>query len=184
MHRRSFLTLSGAAALMAGNAHGFADLSGPRRHLIMRHALAPGGGDPGAFKLRDCSTQRNLSQAGRAQARATGAKLKTAGITVDKVLTSQWCRCLDTARLLDMGQIEEAPPLNSFFEAREREAKQTSDLRALLLALPPETNAMLVTHQVNITALLRVFPTSGEVFAFEIATDGGVTVLGSTLVPA
>ncbi|MEM6421797.1 MAG: histidine phosphatase family protein, partial [Pseudomonadota bacterium] len=96
----------------------------------MRHALAPGTGDPAAFELRDCATQRNLDARGRAQAVATGQMIRDAGIRIDAVLSSQWCRCLDTARLLDLGPVIEEPALNSFFRDRARGRPQTDDLLA------------------------------------------------------
>ena len=182
MDRRGFL--AGAIALAAGAAAAqpFGGVNQPRRHLIMRHALAPGTGDPAKFRLRECGTQRNLNDVGRDQARRTGARLRDLGVSVDRVLSSQWCRCLETARLLALGEVEEAPSLNSFFEDRGRAGEQTEATRALLLSLAASETAMLVTHQVNITALLSVFPSSGELFAFEIDEAGRTTVIDSLLV--
>lgn len=183
MDRRSFIAGLSLAA-WSGSARAFAELSGPRRHLIMRHALAPGYSDPAEFEIGDCATQRNLDARGREQARRTGERLRGAGLTIDRVLSSQWCRCLDTARLLGLGPVEEAPELNSFFEARDRRAAQTEATRRLLLSLAPSVSVMLVTHQVNITALLGGASASGEVFAFEIGEDGATRVLASMVVPA
>ena len=76
----------------------FARLSEPGIVAILRHAFAPGTGDPATFALNDCTTQRNLDAQGRAQARKIGAAIRAAGVTVDRVVTSQWCRCRDTAR--------------------------------------------------------------------------------------
>ena len=95
----------------------------------MRHALAPGTGDPAGFALGDCSTQRNLDDRGRAQARRTGQALREAGVTFDHVWTSQWCRARDTAELLDMGEVVEKPPLNSFFAGQGDRARQTAETR-------------------------------------------------------
>ncbi|MGF1553507.1 MAG: histidine phosphatase family protein [Paracoccaceae bacterium] len=180
--------MAGALALgLAGRAaaQGLPDLAaGSRRHLIMRHALAPGYSDPAGFEIDDCSTQRNLDDRGRAQARETGERLAEAGVAVDRVLSSRWCRCLDTARLLNLGPVEEAEPLDSFFEARERRDAQTEALKALLLGLEPSVACMLVTHQVNVSALIGRSATSGEVYAFEIDGDGTTRVLGELLVPA
>src|SRR6056297_4291594 len=86
--------------------------------VLMRHALAPGTGDPARFDLGDCSTQRNLDARGREQARRTGATLCPASVTFDAVWTSQWCRSRDTAALIDMGPVQEKPPLNSLFAGR------------------------------------------------------------------
>jgi phosphohistidine phosphatase SixA len=186
MDRRRFLA-GGLAGGLGGPARaqgGLADLGPPRRHLIMRHALAPGFSDPPGFEIGDCATQRNLNDAGRTQARETGERLREMGVSVDRVLSSQWCRCLDTARLLDLGEVEEAPSLNSFFEERGRREARTRATKELLLALDPSVVAMLVTHQVNVSALLGRGASSGEVFAFGIGEDGSTRVLGELLVPA
>jgi Histidine phosphatase superfamily (branch 1) len=98
--------------------------------LLMRHAIAPGTGDPSGFDLGDCATQRSLSDEGRAQARDTGAAIREAGIAVTHVLTSQWCRCRDTARLLNLGPVQDWPSLNSFFEVRSTAAAQTAETLA------------------------------------------------------
>ena len=177
--------LCGAAALMLPkSAHAFTMPGGPRTHLIMRHALAPGVGDPSNFDLRDCSTQRNLDDRGRAQARATGQRIRGLGIQVDHVLSSQWCRCLETAELLNLGPVEEAPNINSFFSARDQEAAQTAAMRQQLLAMPPAKTTLLVTHWVNVIALIDRRPTSGEIFAFSINKAGVITVHDSFVIPA
>ncbi len=131
----------------------FARLSEPGIVAILRHAFAPGTGDPANFALDDCTTQRNLDARGREQARKIGAAIHTAGATVDRVITSQWCRCRDTARFLDLGPVEDLPALNSFFRNRDRAGPQTAELRQFLLGLQPGDTVILVTHQVNITAL-------------------------------
>ena len=79
---------------------------------VLRHARAPGAGDPPAFKLGDCATQRNLSGEGREQARRIGAQFVAYGIVVGRVLSSEWCRCLETARIAFAHPIEHFPPLN------------------------------------------------------------------------
>jgi hypothetical protein len=97
----------------------FARLTEPGHVLLMRHAHAPGVGDPKGMALGDCSTQRNLDECGRVQARALGGRLHAAGVSDIRVYTSQWCRCSETARLLAVGTVEEMPALNSFFEQPE-----------------------------------------------------------------
>lgn len=148
---------------------------------IMRHALAPGIGDPDDFEIGDCSTQRNLDAAGRDQARRIGAALRSEGIGFERVLTSQWCRCRETAELLDVGPVEDAPPFNSFFAGRGDAPAQTAAALELIagLARPP----MIVSHQVNIRALTGQSTRSGEVL---IATAGParLDVLGSLLIDA
>ncbi len=146
---------------------------------LMRHALAPGTGDPADFNIDDCSTQRNLSEIGRAQASRIGDRFRENGIAQAEVFSSAWCRCLETADLLDLGEVKRLASLNSFYTAREREAPQTSDLKAWLRNRTPGTPAVLVTHQVNITALTGVFPTSGQIVVVRIEADDTATVLGS-----
>ena len=159
-----------------------ARLSEPGVVAIMRHALAPGTGDPASFELDDCATQRNLDARGREQAREIGAAVRAAGAVVDRVLTSQWCRCRDTAGLLGLGPVEDLPALNSFFRNPARSGRQTADLRHFLSGLPPEKTVVLVTHQVNITALTGRWPASGEVFLLEIGRDGAVSVVDEILI--
>ncbi|MGF1501647.1 MAG: histidine phosphatase family protein [Paracoccaceae bacterium] len=160
----------------------WAALARPGAVAMMRHALAPGGGDPAHFRLGDCATQRNLDGRGRDQARRTGAEMRARGIAFDRVLTSQWCRCRETAELLGAGPVEELPALNSFFEARHRRRAQTDALRAYLAARDPSERLMLVTHQVNITALTGRGVASGEIFVIVPAAEGRAAVLGEILI--
>ena len=169
------------AAPAAADAR-FAGLSGPGIVAIMRHALAPETGDPESFALGDCASQRNLDARGRAQARRVGAAIRAADVTVHRVLTSQWCRCRDTARLLDLGPVEPLPALNSFFRDRARADGQTADLRQFLRGLPPHETVVLVTHQVNITALTGRWAASGEVFLLRVGRDGAVAAAGEILI--
>ena len=136
---------------------------------LMRHARAPGTGDPDNFRLEDCSTQRNLDETGRAQARRIGQAFREDGVVLGRVLSSQWCRCLETARLLGFGDVEPFPPLNSFFGERGRGPNQTEAVRALLADADPEgPSLVMVTHQVNITALTGIFPRSGEIVVLRL----------------
>jgi len=144
---------------------------------LLRHASAPGTDDPPGFRLDDCSTQRNLSEAGREQARSIGARFREHGIENVVIYSSQWCRCLETAKLLDLGKVNRFPGLNSFFRDGSREALQTAEVRALINKRPKGTSLVLVTHQVNITALSGVFPQSGEIVV--LRPDGeNLTVVG------
>ena len=146
---------------------------------LMRHALAPGTGDPQNFRLGDCSTQRNLSPEGRSQAARIGTRLKQAGITEADVFTSQWCRCEETAELLGLGHPAPLPALNSFFRDYSRKAPQTEALSAWLADQPLAKPLILVTHQVNITAFSGIYPSSGEVVLMRKNADGGFDVAGS-----
>ena len=103
-------------------------------------------------------------------------------MTVDRVLTSQWCRCRDTARLLDLGPVEDLPALNSFFRNPARADRQTADLRQFLFGLPPGETVILVTHHVNIRALTGRCAASGEVFLLEIGRDGTISVVDEVLI--
>ena len=149
----------------------------PGIHLLMRHALAPGLGDPVDFSLADCGAQRNLNAAGRQQARRIGERLRAAGVKPNRVLTSQWCRCRDTAVLLGLGEVEDQPALNSFFRNASTRAAQTAGALDLLRRLDAAgEKALLVTHQVKITALTGVFPASGEILVTRLE-DGRLRAL-------
>ena len=150
--------------------------------LLLRHALAPGTGDPSNFVLTDCATQRNLSAAGRDQARRLGAAVREAGVRVDRVLSSRWCRALETARLMEVGPVEPFPPIDSFFQDRGEGPAQTRELEAFLAGLADDT-VVMVTHQVNITALTGIVPRSGEGVVVRPSADG-VTVVGRLSLPA
>ncbi|MDX1634920.1 MAG: histidine phosphatase family protein [Marinobacter sp.] len=130
--------------------------------LMLRHALAPGFGDPDNFTLGDCSTQRNLNDAGRAQAKAWGPYLEANGIDRARVFTSQWCRCRDTATAMDIGEVTDMPSLNSFFQGRGDRDRQTDATVANVNALPPGPPIVLVSHQVNISALTGTYAASNE----------------------
>lgn len=145
---------------------------------LMRHATAPGTGDPPSFRLEDCATQRNLSPLGRSEAKAVGEAFRGRGVAVDGLYSSQWCRCLETSRLLGLGDVVPLPALNSFFVTPEREGPQMAALEAWLREHPPKRAVVLVTHQVVITALTAIFPMSGEVVVARPAADGGLDVVG------
>ena len=133
-----------------------------RAVLILRHALAPGTGDPARFKLGDCSTQRNLNDRGREQAAAWKPFLARQGINEAQVYTSQWCRSRDTAIGMDVGKVTEWPALNSFFQNRNQSSAQTRETIDQVNAMKPGLPVVLVSHQVNVTALTGVFPASNE----------------------
>lgn len=139
--------------------------------VVLRHARAPGTGDPPNFRLGDCSTQRNLSSEGREQAARIGERLRAAGLASTTVYSSQWCRCLETARNLAAGPVVELPALNAFFEASDREHGQTEALRAWIASADLSRPVVLVTHQVNITALTGIFPAEGEMLILRRGRD-------------
>lgn len=150
--------------------------------LLMRHATAPGTGDPENFKQDDCSTQRNLSEAGRDEARRIGAHLKALGLKPGEVLTRQWCRCRETATLA-FGGARDWPALNSFIRDRDSAPKQVSEVQARIGKIKPgDKPLVLVTHQVMVTALSGIYPQSGEVVVVAPVREGGkhaLKVIGS-----
>ncbi|WP_239451553.1 histidine phosphatase family protein [Elioraea rosea] len=143
--------------------------------VIMRHAIAPGTGDPPDFQADDCSTQRNLSDEGRSQARRVGALFRQNGVVSAHVLTSAWCRVRETAELLEIGSVKLEPALDSFFAKRDAGSARTEAVRAIL-ARWSGSALVLVTHQVNITALTGVYPASGEIIF--VRTHASAEVLG------
>ena len=159
--RRAFLVATlAAAAARAGAAD-----EDPWRRLragglvvLMRHAATePGLGDPKGFRLADCATQRNLSAAGREDARRVGERFRAERVPVALVLTSPWCRCRETATLA-FGAASDWEPLSSFFDFPEREADFTARVRRRIGAYgtrKPAGNVVMVTHNVNIAALTR-----------------------------
>jgi len=149
------LRLSEAAARLSAAPH----------LLFMRHEQTVAGvGDPPGFRLDDCATQRNLSQAGRDRAERAGERMRQAGIVVGLVRSSRWCRGQDTARLA-FGRVEVWTPVNSFFAGQGDEAAQSRAVREFASNWTDTRHAMLVTHQVNISALLGVYTQQGEVVA-------------------
>ena len=146
--------------------------------VLMRHAATtPGIGDPPGFELGKCATQRNLSDAGRRDARAIGTAFRSRGIVPGVVWSSRWCRCLDTARLA-FDQAQPEPTLDSLFN--DDDAASTAKLRELRskLAARRETSLLvLVTHDVNIRALTRQSLAPGEMVV-TVLRDGRLEVLG------
>ena len=170
------------AALAAGGAQANDSLwsllrEGGHAVLIRHAATEPGVGDPPNFRLGDCSTQRNLSAEGRAEARRLGDAFRERKVPVERVLSSAWCRCQDTARLA-FGEYEVWAPLNSFFADSGRGAPQTRALLERLASMPARSNLVLVTHQVNITAATGVFPAPGEMVVVRAAPGGSLELAG------
>jgi phosphohistidine phosphatase SixA len=148
---------------------------------LVRHGQAPGGaGDPPGFKLDDCATQRNLSAQGRAEASALGARFRAQHIAVAKVLTSQWCRCRETASLMNLGTIEEAPTFNNAFVLAERRGALTQGARAIIAGWQGPGVLVVVTHGANIWQLTGIQPAEAEVIVVvaEPVSDKKLRVLG------
>jgi phosphohistidine phosphatase SixA len=147
--------------------------------LMIRHALAPGIGDPESFDLNDCSTQRNLNQAGREQARAIGQWLRSRGIRQAKVYSSQWCRCLETARLMQMGTVTPLPALNSFFQRPQDREQNLATLKKFIhQETEPDELIVMITHQVTISAITGQWADSGHGKLLRPTTAGAIEVLG------
>jgi len=152
-------------------------LHGGDHVLLMRHAEAPGVGDPPNLRLGDCSTQRNLDSAGRQQARAVGVWLKQQGLTEATVFTSPWCRCQDTARLLDLGQATIEPALASFFNDPQLAAPTTTAWRDVVtktLDGQKGKPVIMVTHHVNILDIVGENVASGEMVLARVDRRGRV----------
>jgi phosphohistidine phosphatase SixA len=146
--------------------------------LLLRHAQTdPGIGDPVGFKLADCATQRNLSAGGRAQAQRMSASLRAQGVSFAKTLTSQWCRCRDTAKLISES-VTDFAALNSIFENIITEPKQTVAVRAYAKRIAANESWLMVTHQVNISTLTGVALAMGEGVVVRVK-DGEWKVLGA-----
>jgi phosphohistidine phosphatase SixA len=143
-----FITQQAAASLLS-------DLQDGQHVLLMRHADAPGYGDPAGYVISQCSSQRNLGDYGKTQAKAIGVWLTNQGIQKADVFSSPWCRCLDTAYLLNKGAIKIEPSLASFFDNMSLEKSQTKQLGEFIkseLAKQSKAPLILVTHHVNIQA--------------------------------
>ncbi|WMC12113.1 histidine phosphatase family protein [Oceanimonas pelagia] len=165
--------------VQASDAEAWLALKEGRAMLLMRHANAPGAGDPPGFVLERCDTQRNLDARGRAQAEAWGERLRSHGIGEARIYSSQFCRALDTARLLGVGEVVPTPELNSFFYRRSRRSEQTQALRQFVAGLEPGLPVVLVSHQINITALTSRFPASGEALILALPLEERIRVLAS-----
>lgn len=152
-----------------------ARLRAGRVAVLLRHSITDNGiGDPPGFRLDSCSTQRNLSTEGRAQAERIGAWFKARGLVPARVRSSAWCRCVDTGRLA-FGRAEAWPPLNSFFGDAGARARQSAAIGSELPGIAEGAFEVWVTHQVNITALTGEYAQMGEACVVERPTPGAPT---------
>lgn len=138
--------------------------------VFMRHALAPGYGDPADFKIDDCTTQRNLDHQGQRQAREIGQTLRKERIVFDRILSSEWCRCKDTAEELGLGEWESFSGLNSFFQGYVDRAETLAQLEKNLASLSPDGLVLMVTHQVVINAVTGISAASGGLVLYNTST--------------
>ena len=144
--------------------------------LFLRHALAPGFGDPARFDVDDCATQRNLNDAGREQARAIGTYMTRHGITPDIILSSQWCRCQDTASEMAIGPFSTHTGLNSFFDGHVARDLTLAALREHMARIGPDRLELMVTHQVVISAITGIAPRSGGMVVYNSRSGEAVSV--------
>lgn len=145
--------------------------------LLMRHALAPGIGDPEGYRLDSCTTQRNLNQVGATQAARIGGWLKQQGVASAEVFSSPWCRCLDTARLLKVGPVTPERSLGSFFNQATDGQAATRELQQFIARTKAQGSKkplLLVTHHVNIQAYIGENVDSGDMVLARIDSAGKV----------
>ena len=144
--------------------------------VFIRHSIAPGGGDPENFSLNDCSTQRNLSKKGIEQSKQIGEFFKKNKVIISKVLSSQWCRCKDTA-FHAFGKYEEFFALNSTFQIKfsGNSKKQAEALKNFVKKWDGKGNIIFVTHYVIILKHTNYAPSSGEL----VITDKNFNVLST-----
>lgn len=173
------LALPALPLAWAGEADLAAILMQPGHVIMLRHASAPGVGDPDDFSLDNCTTQRNLDSGGRAQARAAGEWLRRQGIRQARIYSSQWCRCLDTARLLDLGPFTEMPALNNVFTHPQDRESNMRKLGKFLAEQPADGPLIiLVSHNRNIYHLTGVSTASGEGVLLKLNPGQAPTVVG------
>ena len=144
--------------------------------IFMRHALAPGYGDPDHFSVDDCSTQRNLDSRGSAQAEATGAWLRQRGYRFDAIDSSAWCRCKDTASHLGLGPWRVFDGLNSFFQGHVDRSQTLRLLETRLNSIAADQQVLMVTHQVVISAVTGIAPPSGGLVVYNPVTGAARAV--------
>ena len=139
--------------------------------IFLRHALAPGNGDPINFNINDCSTQRNLDQAGIVQSRIIGQSFKKIGIKFSKIYSSFWCRCIDTAMNMEVGQFITHNGLNSFYERHFDRKTTLRKLNNLIKSFNKSDGPyLLVTHYVNILAFTGLSTSSGGMVSYDLNT--------------
>ena len=147
-----------------------------KKLIFIRHAIAPGNGDPDNFNIKDCSTQRNLNKKGIKQSKKIGQFFKANKIKIDKILSSEWCRCKDTAKYA-FENFKTFNALNSFYDERfaANETKQINDLKNYIKSWESDKNLVFITHYVVISSIFNTGTSSGEI----IVSDKNFNILGS-----
>ncbi len=185
---RTFITLLFSLLLAtpatASEEAAWAALRGNGHVALMRHADAPGGfGDPPGFRLDDCATQRNLSAAGRADAAAVGTTFKAQRVRPGRIVSSPWCRCVDTATLMDVGPVVIEPTFSNVVVLSDRRDALTRGARDFIAAWKGPGALLVVTHGANIQALTGYNPASGEIVVVTPQADGSLREIGRLPVP-
>ena len=154
----------------------FKELNDGGKLIFIRHAYAPGSGDPNNFNLNDCSTQRNLSDEGRKQAEYIGEFFRNKKIKIDQVLSSEWCRCKETAEIAFIN-FSTNSFLNSFYSYKfaKNKNKQINDLNDYIDKFKSNKNLVLITHYVLISEVLNYGPSSGEI----VVSDKNFNIIGT-----
>jgi phosphohistidine phosphatase SixA len=198
MNRRTFLTtiaggllvaplaiwpLGAPGAAAADPQEAWAALVKGGHVALIRHGNAPPGygGDPPGFKIDDCATQRNLDEKGRAQARALGEAFRRHGVRADKILSSPWCRCLETARLMALGPVDSTLAV----AASDRSPERLAAMRQILADWPGPGTLVVVTHALTVQALVGIMPGQAEtvVVGPKPGKEPGLEIVGRIPVP-
>ena len=173
------LCVSSAAAAEDDATTLWAALRAGGHVALVRHAGTGGGsGDPPGFRLDDCATQRNLTDKGRAEAGLLGERFRAEAVAVGKVLSSQWCRCIETVALMGLGTPELAPTFNNAFTLRDRVDELTAGARAIVAAWTGPGTLVVATHGANILPLTGVMPGEGSVVVVKADAAAKLRVLG------
>ena len=146
---------------------------------LMRHGDAPGVGDPQGWRLDDCSTQRNLSERGREEARSVGAQLRAERIAIARVLSSPWCRCVDTATLVGVGPVQVEPAFANAFVLSDRRETLREGGQTVIGRWRGPGVLLVVTHGENIRALTGRSPATAEIVVVAPGADGTLREIGS-----
>lgn len=183
MHLVSFvltLSLLADAHFARADEAGFAAVAAGGHVVLLRHGRTPGGaGDPADFRIDDCTTQRNLTDEGREQARALGRLLRARNAKIEKVLSSAWCRCRETAALLDAGEIGHLTALDNLYGRWEARDEKTRALREVVRGWKGPGTLLLVTHGANVLPLVHIQPGEAEGIVLKPAqTAEGFEVVG------
>lgn len=158
-------------------------LQGGGQVVFVRHALTtPGVGDPAVMKLADCATQRNLSEEGREHARKLGDVLRERGVPVGDVLSSPWCRCIETSKLALGREPVIEPALGNLFGRPDQAAAQVAKLRPMASRKPTRGNTVMLSHGSTIFALTGISPDTSEVVIATPQGEGRFVVAGRLLV--